>query len=246
MPRLSAYLFAVYLLVALSAGTAVGQTEYSADIVDVQKPGTPTLAKLYVRKSMRRIEFQPPSGDRALVSHFRPTPPEKEGVEVHIGGYGKAIILNLADRASTVFDPERKMYFQTSWGDPGPSLLYNMYAFLQPVNIEDACAEWMRNSESQGWMQKSESQGESCKRSGYEFINGRAAVKYDTFCDGENCNLWIDSNLHTLVKRKSKWTSTELRNIREEPQPSKLFEIPDDYIIAVTPLGGIIARHEPE
>jgi hypothetical protein len=247
MHRLAACFFAVYFLVGLSGGTAVGQTEYSADIVDLQKPDAPVLARLYVTKSKRRIEFRPPSGDMALVAHIRPTPPDKETFEVHISGFGKAIILNLADRTSTIIEPEQKMYFGgTSWGNPGPSLLYNMYALLQPVNLEDACAEWMRRSESQGWMGKSESQGGSCKKSGDEYINGRIAAKYDTFCDGEICNLWIDSNLRTLVKRKSKWTSTELRNIREGPQPSKLFEIPDDYIVAITQLDGIIGRHDPE
>jgi hypothetical protein len=246
MHRLTARLFAVYFLLELSGGTAVGQTEYSADIVDLQKPDAPVLARLYVTKSKRRIEFQPPSGDMALVAHIRPTPPDKEAFEVHISGFGKAIILNLADRTSTVVEFDQKMYFQTSWGNPGPSFLYNMYALLQPVNVEDACAEWMRKSESQGWMQKSESQGGSCKKSGYESINGRMAAKYDTFCDGEICNLWIDSNLRTLVKRKSKWTSTELRNIHEGPQRSSLFEIPEDYTISVVQLGGIIGRHEPE
>jgi len=246
IPRLAAYLLYFYFIVGLSVGIAVGQTYFSADIVDLRKPNNPVLARLYVTKNKRRIEFQPPSGDRALVAHFRPTPPEKDGPEAHIGGYGKAIILNLSDWSSTIIEPEQKMYFQTSWGSPGPSVLYNMYALLQPTNIEDACAEWMRKSESQGWMRRSESQGGSCKKSGNELINGRIAAKYDTFCEGEICNLWIDLKLGTLVKRESKWTSTDLRTIHEGPQPSSLFEIPEDYVISIAQLGGIIGRHEPE
>jgi hypothetical protein len=159
------------------------------------------------------------------------------GGELHISGLEKTIILNLAHKTSTILEPEQKTYFQTSWLSPGPSELYIQYAALQPTNIDDACPEWM---------QRPGTQGESCKKSGYEFVNGRIAAKYDVSCEGEICNVWIDLKLGTLVKRKSKWTSTELRNIRVEPQPSSLFEIPEDYVISVTQLGGIIGRHEPE
>jgi len=43
--------FFVFLLV----GAASAQSDFSAEIVDVQKPGTPTLAKVYFANDKRRI-----------------------------------------------------------------------------------------------------------------------------------------------------------------------------------------------
>jgi hypothetical protein len=75
MHRFAAYFLCFCFLVGLSGRIAIGQAAYSADIVDLQKPNSPILARLYVAKNKRRIEFQPTSGDRALVIRIQPTPP---------------------------------------------------------------------------------------------------------------------------------------------------------------------------
>jgi hypothetical protein len=109
-------------------GTAHAQS-YSADIVDLAKPDTPTLARIYITKDRRRIEFQPASGDRALISHLAPPPPDNQSLDVHISGVGKTIILDLANKKSVILEPEKKAYIERNWGDPAPSDLYRMYLF---------------------------------------------------------------------------------------------------------------------
>ena len=119
-------------------------SNYSADIVDLAKPGAPTLAKIYITKDRRRIEFQPSSGDRALVSLLAPVPPEKKSLEVLISGVGKAIILDVANKKSVILEPGQKAYVERNSGDPAPSYVYKNYVFFIPlVNPEDACEEWV-------------------------------------------------------------------------------------------------------
>jgi hypothetical protein len=79
---------------------------------------------------------------------------------------------------------------------------------------------------------------------GHETLNGHDTVKYELSCYGEVCRLWIDRKLRVLVKRESKWNSTELRNIRVEPQPPSLFDVPAGY--SSTTFSGIIRPTEPQ
>ena len=59
------------VLLPLANHAAFAQTEYSADIVDIQKPGHPTLARLYDGRDERRLEMQ--SGDdSSLVVRLSP------------------------------------------------------------------------------------------------------------------------------------------------------------------------------
>jgi hypothetical protein len=101
-----------------------------------------------------------------------------------------------------------------------PTELFGLYVFVQPTDVDNACAEWMRRPGAEG---------ETCRNLGGETINGRSTVKYELSCYGELCRLWIDRSLHALVKRETKWNSTELRNIQEGPQPPSLFELPVGY-----------------
>jgi hypothetical protein len=190
-----------FLSLALG-GTAHAQN-YSADIVDLAKPGTPTLAKIYVTKDKRRIEFLPASGDRALVSHLATVPPDNKSLDVHISGVGKTIILDLANKTSVILEPEQKAYIERNWGDPAPSDLYRAYVFLHPSAIpEDACAEWVPTVK-----------GTLCKKAGYELVDGRRAIKFELSAGRDTLSMWVDIGLHTLVKRKTNWADTELWSI---------------------------------
>jgi hypothetical protein len=223
-----------FLSLALG-GTAHAQN-YSADIVDLAKPGAPTLAKIWVTKDKKRIEFQPASGDRALVSHLAPAPPDNKSLDVHISGVGKTIILDLANKKSVILEPEQKAYIDRNWGDPAPSDLYRMYLFLPPlVNLEDACAEWVPIVN-----------GARCKKAGYELVDGRRTIKYELTAGRDILSLWVDTRLHTLAKRKNNWTDTELRNVHEGQQPPSLFEIPAGYMSWPLGIDGVVGEHQPE
>ena len=221
---------------SLALGAIAHAQNYSADIVDLAKPGTPTLAKIYVTKDKRRIEFQPSSGDGALVSHLAPVPPDNKSLDVHISGVGKTIVLDLTNRKSVILEPDQKAYIERNWGDPAPSDLYRAYVFLHAsVNPEDACSDWVPTVK-----------GTLCKKVGYELVDGRRAIKYELSAGRDTLSMWVDIGLHILVKRKTNWTDTELHNVHEGQQPSSLFEIPAGYIAWPLGIDGVVGEHQPE
>jgi hypothetical protein len=221
--------FFVFLLV----GAASAQSDFSAEIVDVQKPGTPTLARVYFANDKRRIEMQTASGDDTIMAKLDRTPAAGQVVHVSVGGGGDTIILDLAAHTSAVLWPTQKTYARAK--DVGPAELYGLYAYVHPADVDNACVEWMHRPGAEG---------ETCRNLGHERLNGRDTVKYELSCYGEVCRLWIDRKLRVLIKRESKWNSTELRNICEEPQLPSLFDVPDDY--SSTTLSGTIRPTEPQ
>jgi hypothetical protein len=89
-----------------------------------------------------------------------------------------------------------------------PNDLYGLEAMVHPADVDDACPEWISAIAADG---------ETYHKSGVEVVNGRDTVKYELPCYGETCRLWIDRRLHALVRRETKWNSTELRDIQELP-----------------------------
>lgn len=223
------------LSLLLAPGIAFAQGEFSADIVDLQKTGAPVLAKMYFAHDQRRIEMQAAAGDETAVITLAQSPDLKKRTEMRIQGRGNTIILNLANKTSILVRPQQRTYSQTPLGRMGPREMYGLYAFIQPKDVKNACVEWM---------QRPGAQSESCRNIGLETLNGRKTVEYDLSCYDEICHLWLDLNLRVLVKRTSKWTTTELRNIQEAAQPAILFQIPVGYT-EENP-GGIIRTSEPQ
>jgi hypothetical protein len=204
-------------VVFVALGIASAQSEFSAELVNLQATGTPTLAKVYFAKDKKRIEMQDASGDDSIIVRLGQPTTTKRGTHIQAGGRGDAIIMNFAASTSTVLFPQEKKYAEGSLKNLMPSELYGLYAFVHPADADNACAEWM---------QRPGTEGETCRNLGRETISGRSTIKYELSCYGEVCRLWIDRNLHALVKRETAWNSTELRNITEGPQPPNLFEIP--------------------
>jgi hypothetical protein len=105
-----------FLACLLAANILVAQTEFSADIVDLQKPGTPTTGKLYFAKNKMRIESLS-SGPRA----------------------GGVVIVNFATQMSTVLMTQRNMYMERSIQSQGQS---QMYSFFEAGDVQNACGDW--------------------------------------------------------------------------------------------------------
>jgi hypothetical protein len=103
------------IAVVLAASLLAAQTEFSAEIVDLQKPGTPTTGKLYFAKSKMRIESLS-SGPRA----------------------GGVVIVNFATQMSTVLMTQRNMYMERSIQSQGQS---QMYSFFQAGDVQNACGD---------------------------------------------------------------------------------------------------------
>jgi hypothetical protein len=201
-------------------GVASAQSEFSGEIVDLQKDGSPILAKVYFAKDKKRMEMQDASGDDTIILRLAQPASTKAGSYIPAGGRGDAIVMNFAVHTSIVLHPRKRTYAAGPLKNLMPAELYGLYAFIQPADVDNACSEWM---------QRPSANGETCRNLGRETINGRSTVKYELSCYGEVCRLWIDRSLHALVKRETNWNSTELRNIQEGPQPSSLFEVPSGY-----------------
>jgi hypothetical protein len=75
--------------------------------------------------------------------------------------------------------------------------------------------------------------GTGCKKLGEETVNGRHTTKWEVT---ETINghagaqtVWVDGNLHSMVKLQFGPFTEELLNIQEGPQPASLFVVPADY-----------------
>jgi hypothetical protein len=115
-----------FFALMLAANTVLAQTEFSAEIVDLQKPGTPTQAKIYFAKDKIRIEPQA-SGPRG----------------------GGVVIMNFATQTSTVLMAQQHMYMEMPAQSQGQRMGY-ANAFFQAGDVENACGDWEKMGHNQG------------------------------------------------------------------------------------------------
>jgi len=110
----------------LAASFALAQTEFSADIVDLQKPGTPTQAKIYFAKDRMRIESQT--------------------VSAHGAG---AVIMNYATQTGTVVMAQQHMYMEMPMQAQTQRMAYAA-AFFRAGDVENACGDWQKMGHTEG------------------------------------------------------------------------------------------------
>ncbi|MGD0570893.1 MAG: hypothetical protein ABSA78_21040 [Candidatus Sulfotelmatobacter sp.] len=110
----------------LAASFALAQAEFSAEIVDLQKPGTPTTAKIYFAKDKMRIESQTASA--------------------HGGG---AVIVNFGTQTSMVLMSQQHMYMEMPMQAQSQRMSYTA-AFFQTGDVENACGDWQKIGSNQG------------------------------------------------------------------------------------------------
>ena len=113
-----------FFALTLAASFVLAQTEFSADIVDLQKPGTPTQAKIYFAKDKLRIESQ-------------------------TSGAGGTIIVNLSTQTSTVLMAQQHMFMEMPAQAQGQRMSY-AYAFFRAGDVENACGDWQKMGHNQG------------------------------------------------------------------------------------------------
>lgn len=114
------------LALGLSATFVLAQAEFSADIVDLQKPGTPALAKIYFAKDKFRVEPQNSSQRGA-----------------------GAVIVNFATQTSTVLMAQQHMYMEMPAQAQGQRMSYAS-AFFRTGDVENACGDWQKAERNQG------------------------------------------------------------------------------------------------
>ena len=110
----------------LSANFALAQAEFSAEIVDLQKTGSPKEAKIYFARDKVRME---------------PTTNGK--------GRDAAVIMNLTTQTSTVLMDQQHMYMEmpVQMQQGQQKIVYN---FFRTGEAENACSDWSQLPRNKG------------------------------------------------------------------------------------------------
>jgi hypothetical protein len=124
MLQYAARIFCLCALI-LTAHWAIGQTEFSADVVNHKQSGSTVEMKLYFGKDKARFE----SVDRTK---------EDQGIG----------IMNFKTQTVTVLLKQRQMYIELPAAQsPAQRDLYN---FFRAGDVENACGDWQRIANNQG------------------------------------------------------------------------------------------------
>ncbi len=113
------------LAILLTSGVALGQTEFSAEIVNTQKGDSPS-AKIYFANDKVRVE----------------------PVQKARGGAG-AFIMNMTTQTSIVLLDQQRMYMEMP---QQMAAMHNPYAytFFRTGDVEAACSEWASQPRNDG------------------------------------------------------------------------------------------------
>jgi hypothetical protein len=103
----------------LATSFVAAQAEFSADIVDLQKPGTPTQARIYFAKDKMRIEAQTANA------------------------HGSAVIINYATQTGDVLMAQQHLYMEMPMQAQTQRMGYAA-AFFQTGDVENACSDWQK------------------------------------------------------------------------------------------------------
>jgi hypothetical protein len=109
----------------LTASLAAAQADFSADIVNTEKEGTPVQAKIYLTKDKWRIE------------------PAANGQH----GPSGVVIVNLATQSSVVLMTQQHMYMEVPVEMANQKSSYN---FFRTGDIDSACTDWLALSSNKG------------------------------------------------------------------------------------------------
>jgi hypothetical protein len=112
------------IVVLLAASFALAQTEFSAEMVDMQKPDQPSNGKMYFAKDKVRFES---------------TKKDPRG--------GGAVIINLATQTTTVLMDQMHMYMEVSSQTGGQR---TAYGFFRTGDVEAACSDLMQLAQNKG------------------------------------------------------------------------------------------------
>jgi hypothetical protein len=102
----------------------IAQTEFSADVVNNSRAGSPVEMKLYFGKDKMRFE----------------------AAEQQREGQGAGIV-NLATQTTTVLLPQQRMYMELPAQTAEQRLMFN---FFRTGDVENACGDWLKIVRNQG------------------------------------------------------------------------------------------------
>src|SRR5208282_982279 len=108
----------------MMASLALAQTEFSAEMVDTQKPDHPATGKMYFAKDKVRFESakKDPRG-------------------------GGAVIISLSTQTVTVLMDQQHMYMEMTPQMASQRMSYN---FFRTGDVEVACSDWLQLAQNKG------------------------------------------------------------------------------------------------
>lgn len=171
---------------------AFAQADFSAEIANLSATSNTFHTKIFSTKDKLRFQGEDKSGRTNSI-----------------------MIVNLATRTSVVLMPQQHQYVENK----RPQIPGQGVTFFQASNVEDACAEYQKVSETKKG---------TCRKTGHETLNGRDTVRYEV-SPGESGLIWIDVKLHFPLKWQTSVGKGELRDVKEGSQSAELFEIPPGY-----------------
>ncbi len=114
------------LALIFASTLAMAQAEFSGEIVDLQKAGAGSQAKLYFTKDKLRIE--PQNGNARG---------------------GAAVLVNFATQTTTVLMAEQHMYMDMPVQMQNQRMSYAA-SFFQTGDVENACGDWQKVRRNEG------------------------------------------------------------------------------------------------
>jgi hypothetical protein len=113
-------------LMAVVLGTTFvcAQTEFSAELVDMQKPDHPSKGKMYFAKD--KVRFESVQKDPRS---------------------GGTVIINLSTQTTTVLMNQQHMYMDLT---PQMAAQRSAYNFFHTGNVEAACSDWAQLAQNKG------------------------------------------------------------------------------------------------
>ena len=131
-------------------------------------------------------------------------------------------LIDGASRAAYFARPGERVFMDARQSSP----LTHLFV---PVDVGDPCLQWQAMARLAGATDRNDSW--RCERVGEESVDGRGVVAYRAISSpGRDILGWIDPNLRFPLRiRLQDGTSITAKNIREEPQSARLFEIPSGF-----------------
>jgi hypothetical protein len=195
-------LAAVVLAVAGAAGSA-GAQQFSATLVDAQ--GIDTIrTPFYVGDTKMRWVFT--RGDTVT------------------GG----VILDFRSRTLVGLDVPTRTFFEPTGEDPAADQA-EVFLIMRPTDAADPCRGWNAAAVTD----RAAPPHFACRNLGPETVDGRATQKWElTYArSGRKAYAWIDPRLRYLIRLQdpTSGSTTDVRDIKEGPQPADLFSVPSNY-----------------
>ena len=136
-------------------------------------------------------------------------------------GSSATALIDFAKHSAIIVLPAQHIYLDATASGFAKKIDWQLF---RPQSGDDAGATW-----TQIPAQKKTSV--VCKKVGVEAVNGRTAYKYEASGFGgiRDGFLWVDQNLHVLLKIDAAETHLVMQDPREGQQAASLFEIPPGY-----------------